>query len=120
MRVFIRDFGAAFLIVAIPMLVAGWIVSLLPWPKFELGTFVPALMPLHLVYLVPAGLMIYGVRSRNGAIIAGVLASGAALYLWLAVSLFAERATIRDLEQGTAATAATADRMLVLGNGRSC
>lgn len=120
MRAFARNFSASFLATAIPMLLAGWIVGLLPWPRFQFASFLPALAPLHLAYLVPIALLLYGWRGRNAGIIAGVLGFGAAVYLWLASSLHSQLHVIRDLESIPAPPPAGSERMLILPNARYC
>jgi hypothetical protein len=121
MRILVRDFLASNVIVVIPFLIAGWGVSVLSWPKLALAASLPALLPLHLVYLVPIGLLVHGVRARNLGVVAGVLAAGAGLYLWLAYTLWAQYRVIREIESTTIAPAPdTAPPMLLMDSKAGC
>jgi len=96
MRIFARDFLASAMGVAMPMFVAYRILE--AWPQIVLEPTIPALTPLHLVYIVPLGLIVIGIRRRQFGLAAGPVAFAALIYGWTYTSLHRQAETIGAFE----------------------
>ena len=96
--VFVRDFLASSMGIAIPMFVAYRMLDVVAWPQVALEPIAPALTPLHLVYLIPLGLIVAGVWQRRFGLIAGPVAFAALIHGWTYVSLLRQAETIDALE----------------------
>jgi hypothetical protein len=98
MPTFVRDFLASWMGVAIPMFIAYRMLDVVAWPQVALEPIAPALTPLHLVYLVPIGLIVAGVRRRRFGLIAGPVAFAVLIQGWTYMSLLRQAETIDALE----------------------
>jgi hypothetical protein len=98
MPTFVRDFLASWMGVAIPMFIAYRMLDVVAWPQVALEPIAPALTPLHLVYLIPLGLIVAGVWQRRFGLIAGPVAFAALIHGWTYVSLLRQAETIEALE----------------------
>lgn len=94
----LRDFLASAMGVAIPMFIAYRMLNLVAWPQIALEPIVPALTPLHLVYIVPLGLIVIGVRRRQFGLVAGPVAFAALVYGWTYAGLQRQAEAIEAFE----------------------
>lgn len=114
MRVFFRDFLIAFAAVALPMVLAGLAIGLVPW----IGT--PVVAPVHIVYLVPIGLLAFGARHLRYGTVAGVVTFAAAAYGWIGGGLLWQITTLHEMELHASTPPARGSGLLALPDAESC
>jgi hypothetical protein len=116
----LRHASIAFVIVAIPMLLVGWLVGLLPSSGPDPSSLVLALAPLYLVYLVPLTLLVLAVRHRRPGLVVGVAAFAIAVYAWVGAGIYLQLRDLRALEIAAQPRTSPGQGLIALPTAREC